>query len=85
VKKGEGGRVVESGETARTGSMPINPSGGLKGCGNPLGATGVRQAIEIVWQLRGEAGDRQVNDAKIGLTHNVGGSGGSAVVHILSI
>ncbi|MHC1572915.1 MAG: thiolase domain-containing protein [Candidatus Syntropharchaeales archaeon] len=85
VRKGEGGKAVEEGRTTLHGEMPINPSGGLKGCGNPLGATGVRQAIELVWQLRGEAGERQVDDARIGLTHNVGGSGGTAVVHILSL
>ncbi|VUT27711.1 MAG: acetyl-CoA acetyltransferase [Candidatus Syntrophoarchaeum sp. GoM_oil] len=84
-KKGEGGKAIEAGETTLHGGIPINASGGLKGCGNPLGATGVRQAIEVVWQLRGEAGERQVDGAKLGLTHNVGGSGGTAVVHILSL
>ena len=60
----------------------MNTSGGLKGCGHPVGATGVKQAVEIVWQLRGDAKERQVNGAEIGLTHNVGGSGATAVVHI---
>ncbi len=82
VKKGEGGKAAESGLTAIGGKIPINPSGGLKACGHPVGATGVKQAVEIVLQLRGEAGKRQIDGAKIGLTHNVGGSGGTAVVHI---
>ncbi|VVB54611.1 3-ketoacyl-CoA thiolase [uncultured archaeon] len=82
VKKGEGGPATESGMTAIGGKIPINPSGGLKACGHPVGATGVKQAVEITLQLRGEAGKRQINGAEIGLTHNVGGSGGTAVVHI---
>ena len=82
VKKGEGGPATESGMTALGGKIPINPSGGLKACGHPVGATGVKQAVEITLQLRGEAGKRQINGAEIGLTHNVGGSGGTAVVHI---
>ncbi len=61
----------------------VNPSGGLKGCGHPVGATGVKQIVEIMQQLRGQSGKRQVPDARIGLTHNVGGSGAVAVVHIL--
>jgi acetyl-CoA C-acetyltransferase len=83
--RGQGGPAVENGETALTGSMPINTSGGLKSKGHPVGATGVAQAIEIVSQLRGEAGDRQVAGAKIGLAQNMGGSGGSSVVHILEV
>jgi len=82
VKKGEGGKAAESGLTAIGGKIPINPSGGLKACGHPVGATGVKQAVEMVLQLRGEAGKRQIDGANIGLTHNVGGSGGTAVVHI---
>jgi len=82
VKKGEGGPATESGMTAIGGKIPINPSGGLKACGHPVGATGVKQAVEITLQLRGEAGRRQIEGAEIGLTHNVGGSGGTAVVHI---
>ena len=83
VKKGEGGKAVESGMTSIAGQKPINTSGGLKSKGHPVGATGVAQVLEVVHQLRGEAGDRQVKDAKIGLTQNMGGSGGSAVVHIM--
>ncbi len=82
VKKGEGGPATESGITAIGGKIPVNPSGGLKACGHPVGATGVKQAVEITLQLRGEAGKRQIDGADIGLTHNVGGSGGTAVVHI---
>ena len=81
-KKGEGGKVTEEGETAIGGRIPVNTSGGLKGKGHPVGATGIAQAVEIVQQLRGEAGKRQVAGAETGLTHNVGGSGGTAVVHI---
>ena len=81
--KGRGGPFVESGATALGGKIPVNTSGGLKSKGHPVGATGVAQIIETVHQLRGEAGERQVKDAKVGLTQNMGGSGGSAVVHIL--
>lgn len=65
------------------GKLVTNSSGGLKSCGHPVGATGIKQIVEIAEQLRGEAGKRQVKNAKTGLTHNVGGSGAIAVVHIL--
>jgi len=81
-RRGEGGKLTREGATQIGGSIPINTSGGLKGKGHPVGATGIAQAIEVVQQLRGEAGKRQVNGATVGLTHNVGGSGGTAVVHI---
>lgn len=84
AKKGEGGIMTQNEETAIGGKIPVNTSGGLKSCGHPVGATGVKQAIEIVEQLRGEAGKRQVDGAEVGMTHNVGGSGATAVVHILS-
>jgi acetyl-CoA C-acetyltransferase len=84
VEKGRGGIAVEEGLTALDGALPVNTSGGLKACGHPVGATGIKQAYEIALQLRGEAGRRQVEDAEIGLTHNVGGSGGTAIVHIFS-
>jgi acetyl-CoA C-acetyltransferase len=83
VKKGKGGRAIEDGETTLDGRIPVNTSGGLKGCGHPVGATGVKQAVEITWQLRGEAKNRQVNGAEVGLTHNVGGSGATCVVSIM--
>ncbi len=81
-KKGEAAKAIENGETKLNGKISVNTSGGLKGCGHPVGATGIKQAAEIVWQLRGEAGERQVTRADIGLTHNVGGSGSTAVVNI---
>lgn len=82
VEKGKGGKVVEQGLTGREGRIPVNVSGGLKAKGHPVGATGVAQAVEIVKQLREEAGPRQVKGARVGLTQNMGGSGGSAIVHI---
>lgn len=82
-RKGEGGKLTEEGETALDGRIPINTSGGLKGKGHPVGATGIAQAVEMVSQLRGEAGKRQVDGAEMGVIHNVGGSGGTAVVHVL--
>jgi acetyl-CoA C-acetyltransferase len=82
VEKGRGGKAVEEGLTARGGRFPVNPSGGLKAKGHPVGATGVAQAVEIVKQLRGEAGDRQIKGARLGLAQNMGGTGGSSVVHI---
>ena len=83
-KKGDGGKLLDEGVTEIGGKIPVNTSGGLKAVGHPVGATGVKQAVEIVMQLRGKAGKRQVKDAKIGLTHNVGGSGATGVVHIFS-
>ncbi|HDN18253.1 MAG TPA: thiolase domain-containing protein [Candidatus Bathyarchaeota archaeon] len=82
-KVGEGGKATEEGETEIGGKVSVNTSGGLKAKGHPVGATGVAQAVEITLQLRGEAEKRQV-DADFGLSHNVGGSGGTAVVHIFS-
>ena len=72
-KKGEGGRMIETGATNIDGKVAVNPSGGLLSKGHPLGATGMAQVAEIVWQLRGEAGKRQVKDPKVGLTHCAGG------------
>ena len=82
AEKGRGGRAVEEGLTAVDGKFPVNPSGGLKAKGHPVGATGVAQAVEVVKQLRGDAADRQVKNARRGLTQNMGGTGGSSVVHI---
>ena len=81
-KKGEGGRATEAGLTSLTGEVAVNSSGGLKARGDPIGATGLAQAVEIVAQLRGKADKRQVKDAKVGLTHNVGGTGATVVVHL---
>jgi acetyl-CoA C-acetyltransferase len=82
-KKGEAGRFTADGETALSGKIPVNTSGGLKACGHPVGATGIKQVCEIVQQLRNEAGKRQIDGAKIGMTHNVGGTGATVAVHIL--
>ena len=82
--KCDGRRATREGLTAIGGEIPINTSGGLKACGHPVGATGIKQAYEMVLQLRGEAGERQVEGADVGLTHNVGGCGGTAIVHIMS-
>jgi len=83
VKKGDGGKAVDEKITTLDGSKPVNTSGGLKSKGHPVGATGVAQMVEITKQLRGEAEQRQIKNAKIGLTHNVGGSGATCVVHIM--
>jgi len=81
-KPGEGGSLAERQETKLGGRIPINTSGGLKSKGHPVGATGTAQAYEIYLQLTDQAERRQVKDAHIGLTHNVGGSGATATVHI---
>jgi acetyl-CoA acetyltransferase len=80
---GESGDLVASGATRRDGDLPVNTSGGLKSKGHPIGATGAGQVCEAFHQLSGTAGDRQVDAPVRGLTHNVGGSGGAAVVHVL--
>jgi len=82
VERGLGGRAAGSGVTALGGRTPVNTSGGLKSKGHPVGATGIAQAIEVFEQLRGEAGKRQVQGARIGLAQNMGGSGASCVVHV---
>lgn len=85
IKKGEGAKLIRSGKVNLDGQLPINTSGGLKACGHPVGATGVKQIIEIATQLEGKAGSRQVKkNLKYGLTHNIGGSGATAVVNILT-
>ena len=71
--RGEAGRLIDEGETSVGGRIPVNPSGGLLAKGHPIGATGVAQIVEIVRQLRGQCGDRQVEGAKVGLTHCTGG------------
>jgi acetyl-CoA C-acetyltransferase len=83
-KKGEGGKAVEKGETSLGGKFPINMSGGLKARGHPVGATGVAQVVDVVFQLRYELGkDRQVKGAKTGFTLNFGGFGNNVVAFIL--
>ena len=82
-KAGEGGRAVEQGLTARNGPKPVNPSGGLKSKGHPVGASGVAQVAEIWHQMRGEAGARQIDkDIDLALTHNMGAHGSTCVAHI---
>ena len=81
-EKGKGVEGVREGQTARNGSIPINPSGGLKSKGHPIGATGVGQVVEVFDQLTGKAGERTIKDAKIGLTQNFGATGASCAVHI---
>ena len=78
--KGEGGPFVMEGRSDYGGEVVVNPRGGLMGCGHPLGATGVAQAVEAFWQLRGEAGERQVPEVHIGLTHNNSGMGEHVVM-----
>jgi len=80
--KGKAVEAVRDGKTRLNGEIPINPSGGLKSKGHPIGATGVGQVVEVFDQLTGRAGERTVKDAKIGLTHNFGATGASCAVHI---
>jgi acetyl-CoA C-acetyltransferase len=85
VKKGEGGPYALAGCTRLTGPLPINTSGGLKSKGHPVGATGVGQICDLVYQLRGESGERQLARHSLGLAQNLGGSGATAVVTILGV
>jgi acetyl-CoA acyltransferase len=86
---GEGGKLIDDGVTTLTGRLPVNTSGGLLAKGHPVGATGVAQLCEVFWQLRGEAGKRQVTKAKVGLAENGGGmvrnEAAALSVHILSV
>jgi acetyl-CoA C-acetyltransferase len=82
-EKGEGADLVREGRTSLKGDIPINPSGGLKSFGHPIGASGVRMIFECVQQLRGVCGERQVNGAELGLAHNVGGPGAVSCVIVL--
>ncbi len=88
-RAGEGGKLIDDGVTALGGRVPVNPSGGLLAKGHPIGATGVAQIAEIFWQLRGEAGKRQVSGARVGLTENGGGvlrgENAAATVHIFTV
>lgn len=81
---GEGWKALDEGKTHLRGSLPINPSGGLKSRGHPVGASGLAQMVEIVWQLRGEAGEgRQLEKAEVGLAHSIGGLGNNNIITIL--
>lgn len=88
-KIGEGGKMIDDSVTALGGRIPVNPSGGLLAKGHPVGATGVAQIAEIFWQLRGEAGKRQVPNARVGLTENGGGvidgENAAATVHVFTL
>jgi acetyl-CoA C-acetyltransferase len=81
--KGKGAKAVESGVTRIGGELPINPSGGLKARGHPVGATGVAQVVELVWQLRDQAGERQVKNASNGFSLNFGGFGNNVLAFVL--
>ncbi|SFR68565.1 acetyl-CoA C-acetyltransferase [Halogeometricum rufum] len=80
---GEGATLLREGVTDPGGDLPVNTSGGLKSKGHPIGATGTGQLVEAFDQLTGNAGERQLDDPTYGLAHNVGGSGGATVVHVL--
>ena len=81
-KKGDGAKLIRDGTTKMDGRLPVNPAGGLKARGHPISPTGIAQIYEIVKQLRGECGERQVKNHKYGLTQNIGGVGASISVHI---
>tara|TARA_Y100000310_G_scaffold208219_1_gene208776 strand:- start:13521 stop:14648 length:1128 start_codon:yes stop_codon:yes gene_type:complete len=83
AEKGEGKKLIKNGATKINGTLPVNTSGGLKAKGHPISATGISQIYEIVKQMRGQAGKRQLNKTKIGLAHNVGGVGSTVTVNIL--
>jgi acetyl-CoA C-acetyltransferase len=82
-ERGKSKEALRNGETEIKGTLPINPSGGLKAKGHPLGATGLAQICELFWQLKGEAEPRQVDFPKVGLAHNIGGFGNNAAVTIV--
>jgi acetyl-CoA acetyltransferase len=82
-KKGKAGDMLKSGDTEINGRLPVNTSGGLKARGHPVGATGLAQVCEIFWQLTGNAGRRQVDGAKIGITQNIGGFGCNNAVTVV--
>ena len=81
--RGDAKSLIRKKKTWYTGAMPVNTDGGLKANGHPIGASGLAQIFELVTQLRGEAGERQVKNARLALAHNIGGVGGTAVIHIL--
>jgi len=83
AEKGKGGKALEEGITEIGGKFPVNPSGGLKARGHPIGATGVAQIVELALQLRGDAEKRQVDGAEQALAVNIGGTGATSIVHVL--
>ncbi|MGI0155532.1 MAG: thiolase C-terminal domain-containing protein, partial [Thermoplasmata archaeon] len=85
AERGKAGAMTLEGATRRDGRLPVNPDGGLKAKGHPIGATGVSQAYEVFLQLRGAAGARQLSHPELAMTHNVGGAGATAVVTLFSV
>jgi len=83
AERGQGTRLALDGEIGPDGRIPISTMGGLKGRGHPVGATGVYELVDLITQLRGEAGANQVSGATIGMTQNIGGTGSTVVTHIL--
>ena len=83
AEAGQGVRLGLDGVILPSGRLPVATHGGLKARGHPVGATGVYQIVEVVRQLRGEAGDNQIDRARIGMAQNIGGSGATILTHIL--
>jgi acetyl-CoA C-acetyltransferase len=83
AEPGQGTRLAQDGEISLTGRIPVSTMGGLKGRGHPVGATGVYELVDLITQLRGEAGANQVKDAAVGMAQNIGGTGATIVTHIL--
>ncbi|MFB6185881.1 MAG: acetyl-CoA acyltransferase, partial [Halobacteriaceae archaeon] len=83
AEEGDGGKAAVEGTTYVEGETPVNPSGGLKAKGHPLGATGTAQIVELTEQIRGHAGDRQVDKAECGVAHNLGGDAGTTIVSVM--
>ena len=83
AERGKGVQLAQAGEITREGRIPISTMGGLKARGHPVGATGIYQVVEATKQLRGEAGENQIPDARLGMAQNIGGSGATVITHIL--
>jgi acetyl-CoA C-acetyltransferase len=83
AERGKGVWLAQAGEITREGHIPICTMGGLKARGHPVGATGIYQVVEVAQQLRGEAGDNQISNARLGMAQNIGGSGATVITHIL--
>jgi acetyl-CoA C-acetyltransferase len=83
AERGKGTHLAQDGEITTAGRVPISTMGGLKGRGHPVGATGVYELVDLITQLRGEAGANQVPNAAIGMSQNIGGTGATVVTHIL--
>jgi acetyl-CoA C-acetyltransferase len=81
--RGQAPRLANDGEITPQGKIPVATRGGLKARGHPVGATGMYQIVEVIQQLRGEAGETQVPDAHVGMAQNIGGSGSNIITHIL--